>query len=116
MTQIDSMSYRVEKADHDRAVALFKDMLDYQRSHPELYHYTRSRTFFMDAPDNPDQEVWMFIDEYDDREKYWASLMNAAQNDPQSAENRRRWAEIVVQPPPTGHDVWTELDELRVEF
>ena len=116
-TQIDSMRFRIAKADHAKALEMFKKILGYQRAHPELYDYFLTRSYFMEAPDNPDHEIWMFIDEYDDREKYWKSLQNAMKNDPTSAENNRRWMEMVVPGfIPKGHEVWTELEELRVDF
>ena len=117
MTQIDRMEFRIAKADHDKALVFFTKILDYQRSHPDIYYYTRSRSWFMQAPDNPDHEIWMFIDEYDDREKYWNSLQQALINDPTSAENNRKWAELLIPGTvPKAHEVWTELDPLRVEF
>jgi hypothetical protein len=72
MTQIDSMRFRIAKADHEKALRAFAKILEYQQSHPELYYYTRSRSYFMQAEDNPDQEIWMFIDEYNDRKRYWS--------------------------------------------
>ena len=117
MTQIDRMEFRIAKTDHGKALELFTKILGYQRSHPEIYYYTRSRSWFREAPDNPGHEIWMFIDEYDDREKYWNSLQQAIMNDPASADNNRRWAEILVPgTTPKAHEVWTELEELRVEF
>ena len=117
MTQIDSMRFRIAKADHEKALRVFTKILDYQRSHPELYHYSRSRSCLMDAEDNPDQEIWMFIDEYDDREAYWDSLQKAMRDDPTSAENNRTWMELIVPgTTPKGHEVWTEMEQLRVEF
>jgi len=117
MTQIDSMRFRIAKADHAKALKLFKEILDYQRAHPELYDYFLTRSYFMTAEDNPDQEIWMFIDEYDDREAYARSLELAQRNDPTSAENNRRWKEILVPGTvPKHHEVWTEAEELRVEF
>src|SRR3974377_2451954 len=111
VTQIDSMRFRIAKADHEKALPVFTKILDYQRSHPELYHYSRSRSCLMDAEDNPDQEIWMFIDEYDDREAYWDSLELVQRNDPTSAENNRRWKEILVPGTvPKHHEVWTEAE------
>ena len=116
-TQIDSMRFRIAKADHEKALRVFSKILGYQQSHPELYVYTRSRSYFMDAEDNPDQEIWMFIDEYDDRKAYWESLQNAIKKDPTSAENYRTFMELVVPgTAPKGHEVWTEMEELRVDF
>ena len=117
MTQIDRMEFRIAKTDHGKALQIFTKILDYQRSHPEIYYYTRSRSWFMEAPDNPNHEIWMFIDEYDDREKYWNSLRQALMNDPASADYYRGWSEILVPgTTPKGREVWTELEELRVEF
>jgi len=117
MIQIDSMRFRIAKADHAKALKLFKEILGYQRAHPELYHYFLTRSYFMDAPDNPDHEIWMFLDEYDDREDYMNSLQKARATDQASAENNRRWMEIVVPGyVPKDHEVWTEMEELRVDF
>ena len=59
----------------------------------------------------------MFIDEYDNRDDYWRSLQSALSTDASSAENNRRFMELVVPGSvPKGHEVWTEMDELRVAF
>jgi hypothetical protein len=90
------MEFRIAKTDHHKALALFTTILNHQRSHPEIYYYTRSRSWFMEAPD---------------------SLQQALIKDPASADNNRRWAEILVPgTTPKAHEVWTELEELRVEF
>ena len=114
--QIDSQHFTVRKNDHDKAVALFAGILNYQKAHPEIYYYTRSRSFFREDPTNPDHEIWMFIDEYDNRAVYWQSLLDAAANDANGAANLAAWQALVVPPPPTGHIVWTEIQELRVQF
>ena len=117
MVQIDSGRYRVLKANHEKAVEVFKVILEHQHAHPEIFYYSRSRTFFMDAPDNPDEEIWMFIDEYDDREKYWSSLMKALTVDSETDEKRQSSLKFMI--PGTelkGHEIWTEIEDLRVEF
>jgi hypothetical protein len=119
MTQIDSMKFRIAKADHEKALRAFTKVLKYQQDHPEIYYYTRSRSYFMPADDNPEHEIWMFIDEYDDREKYWASLQNAMKNDPDSAANHREFQALILPgsaPMTLKHEVWTEMEELRVQF
>jgi hypothetical protein len=124
MTQTDSMKFRILKKDHEKALQAFPKILQYQQAHPEIYYYTRSRSYFMDAEDNPDYEIWMFIDEYDNREKYWDSLQNAMKNDPASAENYRNFLTLMIPGSATEsgsaaglrHEVWTEMEELRVEF
>src|SRR3974390_631315 len=114
--QIDSQHFTVRKNDHDKAVSLFAGILNYQKAHPEIYYYTRSRSFFREDPTNPDHEIWMFIDEYDNRAVYWQSLLDAAANDANGAANLAAWQALVVPPPPTCHIVWTEIQELRVQF
>jgi hypothetical protein len=114
--QIDQQYFTIGKGDHDTAVGLFIKILDYQKAHPEIYYYTRSRSYFRHAPDNPEHETFMFIDEFDNREVYWQSLMNAKHNDSASAANNAAWAALVVPPPPTGHLEWTELKELRIQY
>src|SRR3974377_2636956 len=52
MTQIDRMEFRIAKADHGKALELFTKILGYQRSHPEIYYYTLSRSWFRQAPAN----------------------------------------------------------------
>ena len=114
--QIDSQQFTIRKQDHEKAVALFSRILKYQRAHPEIYYYTRTRVFFREDPTNPDHETWMFMDEYDNRAVYWQSLMDAVAKDPESAANMAAWKALIVPPPPTGHIVWTEIQELRVQF
>jgi hypothetical protein len=110
------MEFRIAKADHGKALELFTKVLDYQRSHPEIYYYARSRSWFREAPDNPNHEIWM-SSMNDDREKYWNSLQQAIMKETASADNNRRWAAILVPgTTPKVHEVWTELEELRVEF
>jgi len=114
--QIDSQQFAIRKQDHEKAITLFERILKYQHAHPELYYYTRTRVFFREDPTNPDHEIWMFIDEYDNRAVYWQSLMDAAAKDAESAANMTAWKALIVPPPPTGHVVWTEIQELRVHF
>jgi hypothetical protein len=124
MIQIDSGKFRIAKADHEKALRAFTKILEYQQAHPEIYYYTWSRSYFMEAEDNPDHEIWMFIDEYDDRQKYWESLQNALKNNPASAEHFREFLELTVPGSATKdgatvgvrRETWTELEELRVEF
>ena len=121
MIQIDSGKFRIAKADHEKALRAFAKILQYQQAHPEIYYYTWSRSYFMEAEDNPDHEIWMFIDEYDDRQKYWESLQNAHKNNPASAEHFREFMALAV-PEKDGsavdhrRETWTELEGLRVVF
>jgi hypothetical protein len=70
----------------------------------------------MAADDNPDEEIWMFIDEYDDREAYMSSLLNAQKTHPTSADNYCRFMEIAISNSIQKREVWTEMEALRVDF
>jgi hypothetical protein len=114
--QIDTVHVTFRKADHDKAVELLSRVLAYQAAHPEIYYYSRSRTYFREDPSNPEHELWMCVDEYDNREVYWQSLMQAVASDPDSAANMAAFQALAVPPPPAGHLTWTEIQELRVQF
>jgi hypothetical protein len=115
-TQIDQQYFTIRAADHNKAVAIFSEILAYQQAHPEIYYYTRSRSYFRPDPDNPEHETFMFIDEFDNRDVYWKSLMDAMANDSSSAANNAAFAALVVPPAPTGHIEWTELKDLRIQY
>jgi hypothetical protein len=118
MTQVDIGKIRVKKENHAKAVEMFTDMLNYQHSHPELFYYSRTRSFFMDAPDNSSEEIWMFIDEYDNREKYWNALITSIKDNPALLEKLNKCFSI-MSPPATrlaAHEVWSEIEEMRVVF
>lgn len=114
--QIDSQQFTIRKQDHEKALALFSKILKYQQAHPEIYYYTRTRVFFREDPNNSENEFWMFMDEYDNREVYWEALMNAATTNPESASHLAAWKALIVPPAPEGHIVWTEAQELRVQY
>ena len=118
LNQVDIGKMRVKKENHEKAVEIFADMLKYQHSHPELFYYSRTRSFYMDAPDNPDEEIWMFIDEYDNREKYWNALLSSTKDNPVLLEKLQKCFSV-MSPPATHlvqHEVWTEIKELRIVF
>ncbi|MFD4407697.1 hypothetical protein ACFWPH_33520 [Nocardia sp. NPDC058499] len=114
-TEIAIMKYRVKKADHDRAIEVSRDYLDYEYAHPETFHYTSTRFYFMDAPDNPDEEVWMFIDWFDDFDDYENSLHTAQKVDLIAQEKRRAFFSVVVPDSLTPRERWTEAERLRVD-
>ncbi|MDR1414301.1 MAG: hypothetical protein LBI96_00690 [Odoribacteraceae bacterium] len=118
MTQIDIGKMRVKKENHARAVEIFADMLRYQHAHPELFYYSRTRSFFMDAPDAPDEEIWMFIDEYDNREKYWNALITSVDGNPLLLEKLHACFSILTPPASrlAPHETWTEIEEMRISF
>ena len=92
----------------------FRVALDFQQTHPEIFYYTRTRLFFRDDPTNPNHEIVTFFDEYDNRDTYMQALTNGSSH-PEIRARAAGFLKYVVKAP-SGHIVWTELQELRVEF
>jgi hypothetical protein len=82
-------------------------MMDYQKSHPEKFYYTRSR-FFTFTEDGSSEENWMFLDEYDNRE------------DPEIVKLMDdffpKWNALIISGSKKKGELWTEAEKLRVEF
>lgn len=116
MSQIVTAEIPAKKSDHDAMLAALKDFMDYQRAHPEICEYTKTRFYTTDAPDNPDEEIWMFIDYLDDYQKYMDSLQAAATTDPEVQQHFRRIMGLAVTGFITDRQFWTEAEELRVDF
>ena len=116
MIQIAIMRMRAKKSDHDKVEQAFKDYMDYEHEHPELFHYSSTRFYFMDAPGHPGEETWMFIDHFDDYQKYLDSLGKAVGSDPTTQEHFRRCMALMVPHSVSERELWTEAEQLRVDF
>jgi hypothetical protein len=115
---VNIVRWRVPKENHEKQFEFWREVLDYQRSHSEIFHYTRSRFYTM-TEEGSSEEHWMFLDEYDNREAY-DRTMKTMHEDPEVAPIVDRWfpkwdAVIVLGSKKKG-EIWTELRELRVEF
>jgi hypothetical protein len=92
-------------------------MMDYQKSHPEKFYYTKSR-FFTFTEEGSSEENWMFLDEYEHREDYdiW---MKAVRKDPELIrlmdEFFPKWDPLIVPGSKKG-EVWIEVEKLMVEL
>lgn len=83
MSLIETASWRIKQADHEKFQALvvhgpYGDDsmgLRYQAKHPEVVKYARTRTYFREIP-GTDEEEWFFVDEYVNREEYEKSHTN----------------------------------------
>ena len=118
MKQIASMRYRIKKTNHNKALHVSREYLDYEQAHPEIFNYNRTRYYFRDASENSDEEEWMFIDWFDDYQTYLNSLDSAQEKDPEAQRLRKQFMSVVV-PGSLTHDSreqWTEAEELRVDF
>lgn len=92
---VETMQYRILKANHQKMVSALAKALQYQRENPSLIHYSLSRTWFREDPDNPEQEIWMFMDEAKSHEAY-ASSMVSSQADPQLASYTQQFKEMII--------------------
>jgi hypothetical protein len=92
-------------------------MTDYQRSHPEKFHYTKSRFYTISKEESHD-EHWIAIDEYDDREAF-DQTMKTVREDPEVVPMVDaffpKWDALIVPGSRKG-EVWTEVEGLTVAF
>lgn len=122
MSQVETMHYRILMKNHDKMIQALVKALDYQKAHPSLIHYSLSRTWFRQAPDNPAQEIWMFMDESNNHTEY-AKTMKTAESDEIAGDFRQQFIDMVIPDKPFSgedasltHVVWTEIPELHVEL
>ena len=122
MSEVETMHYRVLKKNHDKMIQALVKALDYQKANPSLINYSLSRTWFRPAPDNSEQEIWMFMDESSNHEKY-AETMKTAESDLIAGDFRQQFIDMVIPDKPFSgeevglkHVVWQEIPELHVEL
>ncbi|MTV81787.1 hypothetical protein [Secundilactobacillus folii] len=113
---VDMMRVRIPKKDFKKARKLAGEILEYQQEHHELYAYDHTQVYVTDSTDYPDDNVWMFIDQYSNREDYLESLVNAAKSDPQSTKNRSDFYAMLTKGQTPKHETWTVLPELVVDY
>lgn len=115
---INIRRWRVPKENSQKQFEFWREVLDYQRAHPEKFHYTRSRFYTM-TEEGSSEEHWMFLDEYDNREAYDKN-MKTMREDPEvvklADEWFPKWDALIVSGSRKKGEVWTELEKLRVEF
>lgn len=116
---VEIAQWRIRKENSKKHLDLVQkqvaEALDYQRSHPEKFHYTRSRMFTL-TEEGPTDETWMSIDEYEDREAY-DKMMKAWEEDPELVKYNKEWKaqwDPMRVPDSLKAELWTE--RLRVEL
>jgi hypothetical protein len=114
-TQTDRLEFRVHESNHDEMVTTLTRIIQYQQAHPELYYYTRSRTFFRSDPSDATKEIWMTIVESDNQGVCAQSQLDAAASDAQAASNQVAFQALLTTPPPS-HYTWTEETNMRVQY
>jgi hypothetical protein len=114
---INIMRWRVPNENSGKQFEFWREVMDYQRVHPEKVYYTRSR-FYTSTEEGSSEESWMFLDEYEGREGY-DKWMKAVREDPELVklmeEWMPRWDRLIVPGSKKG-EVWTEVEKLRVEL
>jgi hypothetical protein len=114
---VNIVRWRVPKENSGRVLDLWSEMMDYQRSHRQYFHYIRSR-FFVHLGRESSEEDWMFLDEYERREDY-DKWMKAVNEDPElirlTDDFFPKWDALIV-PESRKSETWTEVEELRAVF
>ena len=116
MTEVAQVKLRAKKADHDKVSKALRGYMDHEYAHPELFHYNSTRFYYMDAPDDPGEEIWMCIDHYDDFDDYAASLDNARENDVETQRHALAVASLLVPGAIPSRERWTEDESLAVDM
>jgi len=114
---IDIFRWRIPKENGKKQLDGWREVMDYQRSHPEKFHYTRSR-FFTLTEEGSGEENWMYIDEYEDREAY-DKMMKAFAEDLELVKLKKEWKpkwDPLIVPGSKKGEVWIEVEKLRVEL
>jgi hypothetical protein len=113
---VNIVRWRVLKKDSENQLEVWREIMDYQRSHPEKDFYVRSR-FFTFTEKGSSEENWMFIDEYQNREDF-DKWMKTAHEDPElmklADKSFPRWNALIIQGSKKS-EFWTEVEKLRVE-
>lgn len=109
--------FLAKKADHETIERTMREFYDYEKAHPEIYHYSSTRTYTMPDEDNPEKEYWMFVDKFEDYNDYITSLYKASHG-PDNKEGQKLMDRVVAHHEGfIGNtiDHWTEIPSLRVD-
>jgi len=113
---INIVRWRVPKENSKKQFEIWREMMDYQRSHPEKVYYIKSR-FFTFTEKGSSEESWMFLDEYKNREDF-EKQMKTIKEDPEfiklSDEFFPKWDALIIAGS-RKHEFWTEMNKLKVE-
>ena len=107
--------WRILKKDSKKQFELWREMMDYQRSHPEKVFFTRSR-FFTFTEKGSSEENWMFLDEYErseDFDKWMKIVREDLELSKLANEFFPKWDALII-PGSKKSEVWTEVETLRV--
>lgn len=113
---INTVRWRVPKENSKKQFEVWREMMDYQRAHPEKVYYIRSR-FFTFTEKGSYEESWMFLDEYENREDFDKG-MKTIKEDPEFIKLRDeffpKWDTLIIAGS-RKHEFWTKVEKLKVE-
>ena len=113
---VNIVRWRIPKEHSAHQLEVWREMMDWQRSHPEKVFYSRSR-FFTSSKEGASEEEWMFLDEYERPEDY-ERWMRTVREDPELIALMEpffpQWDALIVPGSKKG-EVWTEVASLRAE-
>jgi hypothetical protein len=81
--------WRVPLAKSREHMQFWKEHLAYQKTHREKFYYKRSRVLRVSDPETSGEEVWMWIDEYENQEAY-DRMSKALHEDPELSNYRQQ--------------------------
>ena len=115
---VNIVRWRVPIESSKKQFEVWREMVNWQRSHPEKVYYARSR-FFTFTEEGSSEENWMFLDEYEHREDY-DKWMKAVHEDQELTKLMDqwfpKWDALIVPGSKKKGEVWTEVEKLRVEL
>jgi hypothetical protein len=120
MNQIVTIPITVKKINHDKMESALKSYMQYEHEHPEIFHYSSTRFYVKDSKENPDEEVWLCIDHFENYNDYMTSLKDAFENDPETQKHYQETLENMLNEGVDENnipdrDLWTEVESLRVD-
>jgi len=106
----DIAQWRVPVANGKKHVEFWEEHLEYQRTHREKFTYKKSRVLRMNDSETSGEEIWTWIDEYENQEAY-DRMSKALRDDPDLSKYRNqahaRFDTLLV-PGSLKTELWTE--------
>ncbi|MDD1765186.1 MAG: hypothetical protein LUO84_01865 [Methanomassiliicoccales archaeon] len=110
--------WRIRKEFSKKHFELWKEILDDQKSHSGKSYRIRSRILqSAEKEANPDEETWMVIDEYEDREAY-DKMYKAWEKDPEIKKLDEKWhskLDPMMSPGSLKAQLWIERAKVELE-
>jgi hypothetical protein len=113
---VNIVRWRVPKEKSKKQFEVWREMMDYQRAHPEKVYYNKSR-FFTYTEKGSSEENWMFLDEYESRQDY-DKWMKAVNEDPELIKLMKAWFpkwDALILSGSRKVEIWDEVEKLGVE-